>query len=309
MTIFITIANSQESKSYEIDTYTWDSGADRGRIKVIGDPKGDGVIINSSFKIVPTIKIKGDGSGAAAIPNLVDGTIKTIEIIDNGQNYNSIEAEVVDPTFDFDPDDPNSIDVRAVLRPILSPIGGHNFNLIDELHCRHVLLYAYITETDNNNIGRSNTYSAVGVLKNPVFTADPETANTASPGVFDNRIAVTTNDYGKVTVNSLVKQVDVNNNVLFEGRVHEIQASSNTIFLCSYMGPHVNQANNDISLDYTKALINATGQRLQINTPVANNVIESRYTQRSGIVYFMEDFVPLERSNTSREEYKLVLEI
>lgn len=310
MTIYITIANSQESKSYEIDTYTWDSGADRGRLKVIGDPKGDGVIINSSFKIVPTIKIKGDGEGAKAIPNVVDGTIKTIEVLDNGKNYNNITAEVVDPTFDFDPDDPNSIDVRAVLRPILSPVGGHNFNLIDELHCRHVLLYAYITETDNNQIGRSNTYSAVGVLKNPTFTPDPaNTQITESPDVFDNRIRVYTDDYGKVTVNSLVKQVDVDNNTLFQGRVHEIQASSNTIWLCSYMGPYVNGANNDISLDYTKALINATGQRLQINTPVANNVIESRYTQRSGTVYFMEDFVPLERSNTSREEYKLVLEI
>ena len=75
------------------------------------------------------------------------------------------------------------------------------------------------------------------------------------------------------------------------------------------MGPHVNQANNDISLDPTKDLINATGQKLRINTPVANNIIESRYTQRSGDVYFMEDFVPLIRTETSREEYKLVLEI
>jgi len=41
---------------------------------------------------------------------------------------------------------------------------------------------------------------------------------------------------------------------------------------------------------------------------VANNVIESPYTQRSGLVYFMEDFAPLERTQNSREEYKLLLE-
>jgi len=74
------------------------------------------------------------------------------------------------------------------------------------------------------------------------------------------------------------------------------------------MGPQQNTANNDIALDYTKGLVNGTGQRIQINTPVANNVIESRYTQRSGTVYFMEDFFPLTREETSREEYKLVLE-
>lgn len=308
MTIYITIANSQESKAYVIDTYTWDPDADRGRVKVIGNPVADGVIINSSFKIVPTIKIKGDGSGAKAIPRVVNKRITNIEVIESGSGYNRIEASVVDPTFDFNPDDKNTIDVRATLRPILSPFGYHNYNLIDELHCRHVLMYAYITEADNNAIGATNTYSAIGILKNPTFTPDPVTANTASPDIFDNRIQLITNDYGKVTVNSLIKQVDVDNNKVFEGRVHEIVAGSNTVYLTSYMGPYVNGANNDISLDYTKNFINATGQIITINTPVANNVIESRYTQRSGTVYFMEDFVPLERTNTSREEYKLVLE-
>lgn len=310
MTLFVTIFGTEESYVYEIDTYLYESATGRGRFKVIGDPLGDGVINGSSAKIVPTIEINGDGTGCQAIPRLEDGTIKTIEVIETGENYNSITATVVDPKFNFTPDDPNSIDVRAVLRPILAPKGGHNYNLIDELHCRHVLMYAYITETDNNQIGKSNTYSAVGLIKNPTFTPDPANNQiTESPNIFDNRIQVITNDYGKVEVNTLVKQVDVDNNKLFEARVHSIQASSNSIFLCSYMGPYVNEANNDISLDPTKDLINATGQRLKINTPVANNIIESRYTQRSGEVYFMEDFVPLERTETSREEYKLVLEI
>jgi len=310
MTLYVTIFNTEESHSYEIDTYIYESATGRGRFKVVGDPLTDGVINGSSAKILPSVKIEGDGSGCTAIPKLVDGTIKTIEVIETGENYNNITAEIVDPKFNFTPDDPNSIDVRAVLRPVLAPKGGHNYNLIDELHCRHVLMYAYITETNNNKIGKSNTYSAVGLIKNPEFSADPaNTQITDSPDIFDNRIQVTTNDYGKVEVNTLVKQVDVDNNKTFEARVHEIEASSNSIFLCSYMGPYVNEANNDISLDPTKDLINATGQRLTINTPVANNIVESRYTQRSGEVYFMEDFVPLERTETSREEYKLVLEI
>ena len=296
------------SYTYVIDTYVWDPVADRARIKVIGDPKTDGVIINSTFKILPTIKIQGDGEGARAIPRIVNGTITNIEVLDTGKNYNKITASVVDPEFDFDPEDPNTIDVRATLRPILSPQGYHNFNLIDEMHCRHVLLYSYITESDNNKIGKTNTYSHVGIVKNPVFTPDPDTANTASPNVFDNRIAVTTDGYTKVVQNSVVTQRDVNNDIVFSAIVHEIESSSNTIYLSSYMGPYTNTANNDISLDLTKDLVNETGQRIQINTPVANNVIESRYTQRSGTVYFMEDFFPLERTETSREEYKLVLE-
>ena len=309
MTIYVTIFGTQISKAYVIDTYEWDPAADRGRIKVIGNPVSDGIIINSTFRIVPTVVVEGDGTGCVAVPNVIDGVIKTIEIIEAGQDYNNITAYVVDPNYDFDPDASTSVDIRAILRPVLSPKGSHNFNIIDELHCRHVLLYSYITETDNNQIGRSNTYSAVGLMKNPVFTADPETANTASPPIFDNRLEIITNDYGKVTVDSIVKQVDINNKTTFEARVHAVRASSNSIYLCSYMGPYTNVANNDISLDPTRDLINETGQKLKINSPTANNIFESRYTQRSGEMYFMEDFIPLERTNTSREEYKLVLEI
>jgi len=310
MTITLNTPNNV-AYTYVIDTYTWDGAADRGTIKVIGDPKNDGVIINSTFKILPTIKVEGDGIGAVAIPRIVDGRITNIELIGDsgeGKNYNNVTATVIDPPFDFDPDDANSIDVRAVLRPVISPFGGHNFNLIDEMYCRHILLYSYITETDNNKIGATNSYSAVGILKNPTFIPDPETANTASPDVFDNRVQVITDDYGKLIVDGIVTQKDINSNTTFSGRVHEIDDVANTVYLCSYMGPHINTANNDISLDYTQDLINSTGQRIQINIPVANNVIESRYTQRSGTVYFMEDFFPLTRETSSREEYKLVLE-
>lgn len=310
MTIYITNNSNEVSKTYIIDTYRWDDNpaSDVAKVRVIGDPLGDGIVGSSSFRIVPTIELTGDGSGGELVAVVTEGRITGVEVIQSGNDYNNVTATVVDPQINFAPSNPNTIDVRAVLRPVLSPFGGHNFNLIDEMHCRNILLYAYITESDNNQIARSNTYSALGLIKNPEFTPDPDNANTASPLVFDNRIQIITDDYGKVEINGLVKQIDVDNNKTFEGRVHAIEASSNSIFITSYNQPYPNQSNNDLSFDYSKVLINQTGQSLQINTPVANNVIESRYTQRSGTVYFMEDFVPLERTTTSREEYKLVLE-
>jgi len=307
MSIFITTPNGV-SYTYVVEGTVYDGAARRLRVKCIGDPKTDGVTINSSIKILPTIKITGDGEGAVAIPRIVDGTITNIEVLDPGKNYNNATASVLDPNFDWEPDEENTVDIRAKLRPVLSPEGYHNFNLIDEMHCRNVMVYAYITETDNNQIGATNTYSAIGLVKNPAFTEDPETANTASPDVFDNRLEITTDDFAKFQIDDIVTQKDVNGEVNFSARVHDVVASSNTVFLCNYMGPQINTSNNDISFDYTKNITSATGQRIQINTPVANNVIESRYTQRSGTVYFMEDFFPLEREDSSREEYKLVLE-
>ena len=128
------------------------------------------------------------------------------------------------------------------------------------------------------------------------------------PDVFDNRIEIETDDIAYAATGDTLQQFNEDNEVIFKAKIQEVDANSNTVFLSNYMGPYQNAANNDVSIDQTKALVNSTGQRMFINTPTANNIIESDYIQRTGQVYFMEDFVPLARTFMSREEYKLVLE-
>ena len=307
MSIYVTNPDGGPSNLYVIDTYSFEIGNQFGKIKVSGSPLSDGVLNGSTFTIVPTCVIKGDGTGAKALPNVINGNISSLLILEQGSGYTNVTASIVDPTFDFDPEDPISIDVRAKLRPVLSPKGGHGWNMIDEMHCRHILLYGYITEANNNKIGATNTYSHLGIVKNPDFvSASANTANT--PLVFDNRIEIITDQFAFATVDATLTQLNTDNQVIFTGKVHEVDDTSNTVYLSSYMGPYQNGANNDTSLDYTLQLVNAQGQRITINSPQANNAVESDYVQRSGEVYFMEDFVPLARTRTSREEYKLVLE-
>ncbi len=295
------------SHIYKIDTYTFDSNTGYGKVRVEGTPRADGVSNIATFSIIPTIELQGDGSGCVAKSEVVNGQITNIIILDPGSGYTNLIASVKDPEFDFAPEDPNSVDVRAELRPILSPFGGHGYNLIDELYCSHILLYGYITETDNNQIGSETSYSNIGIVKNPEFvSASANTANT--PDVFDNRIKIVTDDISYAVEGGIINQLDSSNKITFTGKVHEVVDSSNTVYISNYMGPFANQANNDISFDPTAAIVNSTGQRIIINSPQANNTIESDYIQRSGQVYFMEDFVPLVRTRTSREEYKLVLE-
>ncbi len=307
MSIYVTNPNGGPSSLYVIDTYTYQVGVQYGKIKVIGSPLADGVENGATFKIAPSCVIEGDGVGAKAFPNVIDGNIKSLLIMSQGSGYTNCTAKVTDPAFDFNPEDQNSIDVRVSLRPVLSPFGGHGYNMLDEMSCRHVLLYGYITETDNNQIGATNTYSHLGIVKDPSFvSASANSANT--PTIFDNRIAITTDQFELATVDATLTQLDGDNQITFSGKVHEVDADANTVYISSYMGPYVNGANNDTSLDYTAKLINPEGQRITINSPQADNAVESDYIQRSGQVYFMEDFVPLARTSTSREEYKLVLE-
>lgn len=304
MSAYVTNITTNESFLFEIASSTYDLGSGFATIIVSGNPAG--IPVSSSVQLLPTIEIVGNGTGAQAIPIISGGQIGSVQMIASGTGYNNVTASVKDPLYDFNPDDALSTDLRVTLKPILSPPGGHNFNKIDEFKCRHLGFYGYITETDNNKIGATGSYSYIGIVKNPEWAnTDP---NYTTPDVFDNRIAIITDDYGAISVGDVLTQVDNNNIITFSGTVHEITTSANTVYLSNYMGAYSNIGSNDTPLDPAKNFQTPTGNIITINSPAADNIIESPYIQRSGEVYFMEDFFPLERTSASREEYKLVLE-
>ena len=289
-----------------------------GTWEAVTDFLVSGALQNANVKIFPRVEIKGDGSGAVAIPEIDQGQINKVILLNKGSGYTNAIANVVDPLVDFNPDNPLSADVRATIRPVLEPKGGHAYNLIDEFRCKHFSMYAYITADDNTNIGDTNTYGAIGIVRSPTFrdvgtgTWRSGQANTAPvPDIFDNRIAITTDDYGNLSSNSIVQQVSVDNEVIFQAQVHEIDEAANTVYLAEYIGPYRNNAdigNGDTSFNPNLAITSNTGQRITINNPIADNVVYSDYIQRTGEVYFMEEFFPLARTDLSREEFKFVLE-
>ena len=113
--------------------------------------------VNANIKIFPRVKISGDGEGAVAIPEIDNGGINKIILLNKGAGYNNAIAEVVDPIIDFNPGGTESADVRATIQPIIEPKGGHGYNLIDEFRCKHFSMYAFITAEDNTKIGDTNT--------------------------------------------------------------------------------------------------------------------------------------------------------
>lgn len=296
----------------------FDAWASGGTFEGDRDLDVAGVLTSSNIRVFPRIDIVGDGTGAVGIPEVSNGKVNKVTILNRGNSYRNATAEVVNPAVNFDPNDENSQDVKALLRPIIEPNGGHAYNLFDEFKCKHFSMYAYITAEDNTKIGDENTYGAIGIVRAPEFRdVGPGVwrsgqANTApEPNVFDNRIAIVTNEYGKLTANSTITQVDASNEITFSAKVHQIDAAANTVYLAEYMGPFVNNVvdgNKDTSFNPNLTIRTDGGQTIAINNPVADNIIYSDYIQRSGEVYFMEDFFPLARTDLSREEFKFVLE-
>lgn len=291
---------------YTIDSYVYNVNTLRAEVSFLGGDPLNEINVGSTFKILPRIEIKGDGSGAIAIPKMSESSIVGVEVLEEGSGYTNVLAEVVDPIY-FVPTDPNSEDKRAIIRPILSPRGGHGTNLIDELKCRHCLLFAGITETDNLVLPSTNEFTKIGIVKNPEFLNSP-------PVVFDNRISIEFDEAIPFVVNETVTQVNLENEVFFTAKVHEIQQeevantelqdASYTVFLSEFMGPYQNSNTNLSTISSDFALISSQAVPIEIN----NIIDEPEYIQRSGEVYFMYDFNAIERSEQSREEFKIVLE-
>jgi hypothetical protein len=317
--IYTTNPSNGISRLFQITYYSYNQNTGNAEIRVgaelltgVATPDLSGVQSNANFKIIPRLDIIGDGTGAVAIPNVVNNRITSVTVLDEGSGYTNAVASIIDPGANsFLPEDETTTDVRALIRPRLSPPGGHGFNLIDEFRCKHFGFYGYITAEDNTQIGDVNTYGGIGIVRSPEF----DTGFTSN--IFDNRIAIVTDDYDKVTANSTIIQVDSNNDTVFSAKVHEVDASANTVYLAEYLGPYSNNANtgqlhtnntNDVPLDLNLPFRNETGQTININSPVASNVTLSDYMQKTGEVYFMENFFPLARTDLSREEFKFVLE-
>lgn len=313
------------SQVYEVDTYVFNASTGKAIITLIEGIPLDGVLVNSAdFILLPRVEIRGDGTGAVAIPNVsTGGVITSITILNKGSGYTRAVARIPDP-FAFDPASLNSLDERVLLRPVLSTPGGHSSNLVDELSCRHALLYTEITQNDNLVIPSTNRYHSIGIVRNPEFKSFPY------PTIFDNRIEVEL-DTNPFFENETVIQIETANasslffnETRFKAKVHAV--SGNFAYLAEYPGPFPNDAvsyaNNDfsdVSLDVTLPLISSLNQLVTIN--IDNNPSYgsgysldypgfklSPYVQRTGEVYYISQFRPITRTENAREQYKIVLE-
>jgi hypothetical protein len=319
-TFYVTSVLGTDSRSYTVDTYTYDPVTKRAVITLT--EAADYVILTgaASYKLLPRIEIRGDGTGATGIAEVsASGSITSVTMLNKGSGYKNVTAFVPDP-FSFDPSLLSSLSERAILRPILSSPGGHATNLIDELMCRHILAYTTLTETDNFTVPATNDFTSIGIVKNPEFK------NIANNDIFDNRIELALDNHS-LAVNEIVTQIETDvsspfyNEVIFSGKVHQV--SNNFVYICEYMGPYPNSSANtdfsDISLNINLPIRSAGDQILNINTdndpeyPLEYDIDYpgfsiSPYVQRTGEVYYMNSFFPITRTEESRERFKILLE-
>ena len=238
------------------------------------------------IQIAPTIEIKGNGSGAIAMPIFEGKRIVSTRMLSYGTGYTRAIATVLDPTQAFNL---TQGAVRAILRPIISPDSGHGTNIFRELKCKQIGIAKSISSAVGSNVPSVGTYSKIGIVKKPLFDVGFESST------FDNRIKlISGSSVAGISVGQIVRQGVVQGVV--QGIVHEVDTAANTIYVSDYKGPY-----SETFVDTSPIEVGTGG--ISINT-----IEYSSYIDDTGDVLFIADSVPIQRTEDKVEQIRLIID-
>ena len=112
----------------------------------------------SGYPSSTKLNVIGDGHGCTAVPIVVDGRITRVDVTNPGAGYTFATIEI-DPV--------QSGLSHAILRPIISPKGGHGKDAVGELYARTVMLVSKLSREENQGIPTTNDYRQISIVKNP----------------------------------------------------------------------------------------------------------------------------------------------
>lgn len=105
---------------------------------------------------VATVEVLGDGTGASALATCSGGKVTKVEIVNSGQGYSWTDVRITG----------NSGASGAEVRAIMTPLGGHGSNAIDELNAHSLSFYTSISRDINQGLEITNDYRKVGLVRN-----------------------------------------------------------------------------------------------------------------------------------------------
>jgi hypothetical protein len=167
----ITINDSSKSVDWNLDTINTNTAklvadfatgnvdtlqANVELLAVPGSIESIKVVEGGSGYGAANVIILGDGTGAEAEAICSGGKVSKIKITNPGKGYTWTDVQFTG----------NTGATGAVARAIMSPLGGHGSNAIDELNANSIVFYTSISRDKNQGIEINNDYRKVGLVRN-----------------------------------------------------------------------------------------------------------------------------------------------
>jgi len=325
-----------EQKDSYTQLYLWSSASSDPLYEVLGSERISRTsmslnikattfdIAGKNFKLVPKINISQSGGTQALAYGIIDkdGTLVKIGYKNRGSGYKYATATLAlpgtSPVRPYGTLGPQPNNIFTTLRCIVSPTGGHGSNPINEMAMSKLAVITNFSGT-SKTVPDSNTYTKVGLIKNPSFVYPSGTSagqildkRIANPDAgFDNRLILTlTSPSGVegqhndgVAVGDRISQVSSTSegDETVTAIIHEVEYDSfnqkTFIYLVDYDGAFTSK--------FTTGEVDINGTTKYINT---SNAIYGNYLAYSGEVLHFLDFDPITRDSVRKEKIKFIFD-
>jgi hypothetical protein len=228
--------------------------------------------ILSTFQITPHVEVQGDGQAWSGYTEASGGSITKVNVLNGGNNFSF--GNIV-----FSANGGSGATATA----IISPMGGHGSNAVEELGACNVMMNLKLTGSESNTVTISNDYRCIGLISNPK--------------VSNGSIAFATN-------------YDATTKFITNASSGTFQSDELITGLTSgATGRLVSFANNKMSIvnvvgDFANEIV--TGGTSGATANVASRILPQlkKYT---GKVLYMENRTPITRSSSQQEDFKVVV--
>jgi len=231
------------------------------------------------FSIAPTLQLTGDGEDFEGFlrMNETNRSVVAAEIIDPGEGYHQATAIAISGT---------GFGAGAILRPVISPRGGHGSDVYGELYCKHMGISGEFANTLGFPV--DVTIRTVGILKNPTY------ANGASYTVnqFDQCVQMSTSN----TSSRMYQEGETIIGNASQARGQVAHCNSTVTIITGYIGSFIP---GEV----------ATGQTSNAQFTINTLNTSADVKMYSGDVVYLQNISPTPRNPTSSEQVKLIIKL
>jgi hypothetical protein len=261
------------------------------------------LIVNSAFTITPNttsryvisplVTIRGDSGtltvsrATAYVSNTFGGQVRKITIINPGRSYSSANVTI----------SANSNHGRsAAARPIISPVGGHGSNPVDELFGEAVMMNVKAIAAESNTFTTNNDFRVIGVVKDPLLA----NGSYANSSVIDQTTRISINEVSG----------DFRADEVVTGQI--TGAKARVVYFANS-----NSARSNGVLKVIRVSTSGKGESFQIGETIRGSessvsanvqlVTKPALKPFSGIIIYTENRTPITRRVDQTEDFKLVV--
>lgn len=228
----------------------------------------------STYSVLPTITITGDGSGAVAKAEITSGTISKIIMNNIGSNYSyaNVSIQTQDGT-------------QALATAILSPQGGHGADAVSELGGTYVMINARLEFEEGNDFPIDNDYRRILIINNVRNAANA----IATSSTLNATNAMTISGLSGTFTPDEILNFSGGGVAKYVGRV------STTLYYYQ-----------DVSTGFGTLTGTITGAT-SAATATASTLLGSEITRQSGDIVYIEQRRPVNRSANQLEDIKAII--